>query len=215
MDPKGQRFDGPGETVRNEESFERAATFLDRGGVLIYPTETFYGLGGNPRMEPVVDRIYRIKGRDSGKALPLIASDLAAVREAVSLWPEAADRLASAFWPGPLTLLLPAAPSLPPVLQAGTGRIAVRISSHPIARALADRTGGLLIATSANRSGEPACREISDIPTTLAGLVDFVLDGGKLPGGLPSTIVSVSPTGLTLVRAGCISFEDVLGVGRN
>ena len=205
----------PAAIVIDVESFERAAAVLSREGVLIYPTETFYGLGGDPRMEPVVDRIYRIKGRDSGKALPLIASDLPAARKAVSLWPETAERLAAAFWPGPLTLLLPAAPSLPPALHAGTGSIALRISSHPLARALAERAGGLLIATSANRSGEPACRRVVDIPAALAALVDVVIDGGELPGGLPSTIVAVTPSGIELVRSGCISFEDVLGVGRN
>ncbi len=166
-------------------------------------------------MEPVVDRIYRIKGRDSGKALPLIASDLMAARNAVSFWPETAERLAAAFWPGPLTLLLPAAPSISPALHAGTGRIALRISSHPLARTLAEQAGGLLIATSANRSGEPACRRVADVPPALAALVDVVIDGGNLPGGLPSTIVAVTSSGIELVRSGCISFEDVLGVGRN
>lgn len=197
------------------ERLEQAAAWVNRGGVILYPTETFYGLGGHPLMDQAVERIYRIKGRDTAKALPLIASNVAAVRRAVSNWPEVADRLAEAFWPGPLTILLPAAPSIPPPLHAGTGNLAIRVSSHPVAQALAERAGGLLIATSANRSGEPACRRVADLPRELIAEVDDVLDAGVLPGGLPSTIVAITPSDLVLVRAGCISFEDVLGVGRN
>lgn len=197
------------------DRLEQAAARVSRGGVIVYPTETFYGLGGHPKIERAVERIYRIKGRETGKALPLIASDLAAARSAVATWPEMADRLAAAFWPGPLALLLPAAPSFPPSLHAGTGHLAIRVSSHPMAQELAERAGGLLIATSANRSGEPACRRVEDLPPEFIARVDGVLDAGELPGGLPSTLVAVTPFGVTLVRAGCISFEDVLGVGRN
>lgn len=196
------------------ERFERAAALVSQGGVIIYPTETFYGLGGHPKMERAIERIYRIKGRDSGKPLPLIASDLDAVREAVSGWSDIAERLAAVFWPGPLTLLLPASSSFPPALHAGTGSVAIRISSHPMARTLAKRAGGVLIATSANRSGDPACRSVGEIPPEVTDLVDLVLDTGELPGGLPSTIVALTPFGPELVRSGCIPFEDVLGLGR-
>jgi L-threonylcarbamoyladenylate synthase len=196
------------------ERLERAAALLMRGGVIVYPTETFYGLGAHPRSEKTIERVYRIKGRGFDKPLPLIASDIVAVRAAVAAWPEVAERLAAVFWPGPLTLLLPASPCLPLSLHAGTGNLAIRISPHPVARELAERAGGLLISTSANRSGDPACRRVDEIPCELTERVDLVVDGGELPGGLPSTIVSVAPAGLELVRAGCIPFEDVLGVGR-
>lgn len=201
--------------ICDRERIEQASALLEQGGVLIYPTETFYGMGGHPGIPQAIERIFRLKGRDAGKPLPLIAADLKAVREAVAAWPELADRLASHFWPGPLTLLLPASPGIPTALHAGTGKLAIRISSHPVARELASRAGGLLISTSANRSGEPASRHIGEIPSELSGLVDLVLNAGKLPGGRPSTIVAVTSRGIELVRAGCIPFEDVLGVGRS
>ncbi len=187
----------------------RASSALAEGGIAIYPTETFYALGGDPGNEAVVNRIFVLKGRNFSKPLPLIASDRSAILRVVSQWPAAAERLAGAFWPGPLSVLLPAAPSVSPLLHAHTGRLAVRISPHPVAASLADGLGGLIISTSANLSGEPACRRLDEIPAALLHGVDAVVPWGELGGQLPSTIVDLTETPPRLVRQGAISWEAV------
>jgi L-threonylcarbamoyladenylate synthase len=180
--------------------------------VIVYPTETFYGLGGRPDLEESVKRIYLIKGRDFKKPLPLIAADLDAVGRAVAQWPPVAEKLAQAFWPGPLTMVLPASPHLPQLLHAHTGKTAVRISSHAVAGALAASVGGLLIATSANIAGEPATSNPDRLPSTLLSKVDGMLHGGELPGVLPSTIVDVSVAPPRLLRAGRLHWREIENV---
>jgi len=194
------------------QTISLAGKVLGQGGVIIYPTETFYGLGGNPTLPVAVERVYRIKGRAFNKPLPLIASNLEAVYRAVAEWPKIAERLARMFWPGPLTLILGAASSLLPLVHAGTGKVAIRISSHPVSQALASETGGLLIATSANRSGQQAYRTPMEIPGELLAEVDGLIDAGPTGGAfadLASTIVDVSSAAPRLVRPGCISWEKV------
>jgi L-threonylcarbamoyladenylate synthase len=187
-----------------------AGELLSHGGVIIYPTETYYGLGGNPRLLAAIERIYGIKGREFSKPLPLIASNREAVYRVVADWPLVAERLAEAFWPGPLTLILRAASSVLPLLHAQTGKVAVRISSHPVAQALAAAIGGVLTATSANQSGQPAYRTPTEMPEELLAQVDGLVDAGLSGVGstdLPSTIVDVSTATPRLVRPGCISWE--------
>lgn len=196
-------------TSSQNPHLRRALSALAHGGVAIYPTETFYALGGDPNSDSAVNRIFTLKGRDFSKPLPLIASDRSAILRVVSRWPEAADRLADAFWPGPLSMLLPAADSVSPLIHAHTGRLAVRVSSHPVAASLANGLGGLIISTSANLSGEPACRRLHEIPTVLLGGVDAVIPGGELAGKRPSTIVDLTVTPPCLVRQGAISWELV------
>ena len=114
-----------------------AASILRSGGLVVYPTETFYALGAMPEIAKAVEMVFEKKGRDFTKPLPLIASDREAVLSAASEWPESAEALARVFWPGPLTIVIQASASLPPVLHAGTGKIAIRVSSHPVASLLA------------------------------------------------------------------------------
>ncbi len=191
------------------EAIREAAAILRFGGVVIYPTETFYALGAIPAIEKAVERVFEIKGRDVGKALPLIASDLEAVLGAASDWLEPADTLARLFWPGPLSLIIPASASLPPALHAGTGKIAVRVSSHPVALMLARACGGLIISTSANLAGGAAPQNTASLNAGLLASVAAMLDAGDLPGGFPSTIVDVSVHPATLVREGKIAPEAI------
>lgn len=197
------------ETDMAETMVAEAAKLVREGGVVVYPTETFYGIGGDPLMESAVDRVYAVKGRDFRKPLPLIAADRSAARRATGPWPFAAEYLADCFWPGPLSILLPAAESCPPALHGGTGQIALRISSHPVARALAAASEGVLTATSANLSGKPPCSRIEDLDPAVAGRVDGVLDAGPLSGGLPSTLVDTSVWPPRLLRSGAVPWEAI------
>jgi len=190
-------------------SISEGAALLAEGGVVVYPTETFYALGAIPFMEVAVDRIFSMKGRDSSKPLPLIASRRESVLIAVSYWSDAAEKLASLFWPGPLTLVLPASPKLSPLLHAGTGKVAVRISSHPVAALLAESAGGLLVSTSANRAGEKPPCHTEEMDSNLLLSADGLIDSGELPGGLPSTIVDASASAPRLIRKGTIGWETI------
>lgn len=190
----------------------QAASCLSCGGVIVFPTETFYGLGGDPWQLATVERVFRIKERDMYKPLPLIAADETAVRQAAAEWPAVAQLLARAFWPGPLTLVLAASPLLPPLLHAHTGKIAVRVSSHPVAQELAAAVGGLLMSTSANLSGQPSCRHPDELGGKLLSQVDRVLHAGPTMGGQPSTLVDVTVHPLQLVRAGAIGWERIEAV---
>jgi L-threonylcarbamoyladenylate synthase len=190
----------------------RAASIIRKGGVVVYPTETFYGLGVDPTLDEAVLRVYRIKERSLDKPLPIIAADTRAVVELVAEWPRKAQRLADAFWPGPLTLVLSATSVLAPSIHARTGKIAIRVSSHPTARALSAAVGGLLTSTSANLSDRPASGDPRQISPDLVAQVDGFVDGGVLPGDRPSTIVDLSVSPPELLRLGCVSWERILGV---
>ncbi len=191
------------------EAIAWAVSLLLDGGVVAYPTETFYGLGADPVREKAIERVYAIKGRDFGKPLPLIASDIASARRAAGEWPLLAERLAGRFWPGSLTLVIAASGRFPESLHAHTGRIAVRVPPHKTARALAAAIGGVIVATSANAAGEPAGDDPGRISPAILSRVDGVLDGGKTAGGLPSTIVDATVVPPRLIRAGRVSWEEV------
>jgi L-threonylcarbamoyladenylate synthase len=187
---------------------EEAAALLRAGGVVAYPTETFYGLGALARDAAALERLARAKGRPDDKPLPLLAADLAAVEAVAELSP-LARHLAARFWPGPLTLVLPARAGLPRAVTAGTGTVGIRIPGSDVVRALAARAGGTLVSTSANPSGEPPPSRVEDLAPALRARLDGVLDGGPTPGGLPSTVVLVGATGVTLARAGAVPFAAV------
>jgi L-threonylcarbamoyladenylate synthase len=190
-----------------------AAEVLRQGGVVAYPTETFYGLGAIARDVVAVRRLAGLKGRADGKPLPLVAGDRAQVDEVAEL-DAAAERLARAFWPGPLTLVLPARPGLAPEIVAGTGTVGVRISGSDIARALALAAGGALVSTSANPAGAPPPVRPGDLDAALRARLDAVLDAGPAPGGSPSTVVELNGGAARLVREGAVPFEEVLAALR-
>jgi L-threonylcarbamoyladenylate synthase len=183
-----------------------AAEVLRRGGLVAYPTETFYALGALARDGAAVARLAAVKGRPDGKPLPLLAADLAAV-QAVAVLEGAAARLAERFWPGPLTLVLPARPGLPAPITAGTATVGIRVPGSEIARALAGAAGAPLVATSANLAGDPPPAVASALAPELRARLDHVLDGGATPGGLPSTVAEVEGERVRVVRAGAIPAE--------
>jgi len=185
-----------------------AAAVLRRGGVIAYPTETFYGLGALASDGAAVARLVRAKGRPDGKPLPLLGADLAQL-EAVAEFSPLARLLAAAFWPGPLTLVLPARPGLHPAITGGSGTVGVRVTSGVVASALAIAAGGALVSTSANPSGQPPPTTATGLDGALRARLDLVLDGGATPGGRPSTVVAIEEGRLTLLRPGAVAVEAV------
>jgi L-threonylcarbamoyladenylate synthase len=183
---------------------------LLNGGVVIYPTETVYGLGVFPGDAGAVKRVYAIKGRPVNKPLPIVASGVQAARRAVSRWPKAAEWLSHEFWPGPLTLLVPASPDLSPLIHGSTGKIALRVTSHPVAAKLAAACGGLLVSTSANLSGDPPCTDPSLLSEALLSRVDGVVDAGPATER-PSTVVEVldEVPWIRLLRQGAVPWSAV------
>ncbi len=195
------------ERLVGESGLDAAATRLGAGGVLVFPTETFYGLAADPRNPEAVAALLRAKGRPEGQALPLLAGDRSQVQLVAPGWETVplAEKLAEAFWPGPLSLILPAAPELAPGVAGADGSVAVRVSSHPLAAALARRFGHPLIATSANKSGEAPATEASDAARGLAGSPGLaVLDGGPTAGGAPSTLVDPRTSPPRILREGAV-----------
>jgi L-threonylcarbamoyladenylate synthase len=189
-----------------------AIRVLAGGGIIAFPTETFYGLGADPAREEAVAKIFAAKGRAAGEALPLIASDVDVARGVAAAWSDVAARLAAVFWPGPLTLVLPVRPgAVVAGVTAGRDTIAVRVPGHPLARALAAAApGGLLTATSANRSGSPALSTADAVERAIGPGTALIIDGGPSPGGLASTIVDVTEARPRLLREGPVPFARVL-----
>ena len=187
----------------------RAAAIIERGGVVAYPTDTLYGLAADPRQPSAIDRLRAVKARPAERAIPLIAADVADVTFAGALTP-LAGRLAHAFWPGPLTLLLPAAAGLAEGVTSGTGTVGVRVPASEVARALARAAGGLITSTSANRSDEPATCEPRDLVRLAQWGLDALVDAGASPGGQPSTIVDATGAQPRLVRPGAVPWDRVL-----
>ncbi len=184
---------------------------LQKGAVFIYPTETIYGIGTAPFKKEWVKNIYSIKGRSDKNPLPLIASTFDDAKKAFSEWNETAEKLARSFWPGPLTIVLKANPLLPEILHSGTGKIAVRVSSNPIARLLAELAGGLIISTSANRSGEPPAKVPRLIHKDIFERVDAIIDTGPLEGK-PSTVVDCSGGDIKIIREGAVDKSKICEV---
>ena len=188
---------------------DAAVAVLEAGGVVAYPTDTLYGLAVDPRNDAAVERLFALKGRDAASAIALIAADDAiAGRASAHQFGATERRLASVFWPGPLTIVIPAALEMSKALSPA-GTIGVRVPAHPVARALSAAFGDCITATSANLTGRPACLTGDDVAAALPG-IDFLLDGGPSPGGPPSTIVEVLDGRAVLHRAGAVPWERVI-----
>jgi L-threonylcarbamoyladenylate synthase len=192
------------------EKLAEAVRVLCEGGVVAFPTETFYGLGADARNETAVEKIFRIKGRNFRNPLSVIVANDRDVIPLVEEIPAAAKILMQTFWPGPLTLVFRASSSVLPRLTANTGKIGIRVSSHPLARLLAGGLGGPLTATSANLSGGPECSSADAVIRALGELPGSVIDGGETPGGAGSTILDVTIFPPRILREGAISGDFIL-----
>lgn len=183
---------------------------LRAGGVVACPTDTLYGLAVDPRNDRAVGELYRIKGRLVDKAIPLVAAGREQVEARAGSLNASASALAEAFWPGPLSIVIPAWPGLAPALLAGHAGVAVRVPAHIIPRLLAEALGHPVTSTSANLSGQPPTPDPDAVAHLLAGSSALLLDGGLAPGGPPSTIVDATGAQVALIREGAISWERVI-----
>lgn len=198
--------------AREPESdrIRRAAAIIRGGGVAAVPTDTLYGLAVNPFDADAVSRLFGVKSRSQERALPLVAADAEQVRAALGVLPPLGQQLAERFWPGPLTLVVPAPAALAPDVTGGGGTVGVRVPAHAVIRALCAAAGVPLTATSANISGEPPTADPDRVADALADRIDVLVDAGPTPGGPASTIVDVTGTAPRLIRAGAVEWEAVL-----
>jgi L-threonylcarbamoyladenylate synthase len=187
-----------------------AATWLAEGGIVAYPTDTFYGLAADPASAEALRRLFDLKGRALDVAVPLIASSREQVEQSFGALVGPSARLAAAFWPGPLSLVLDAPSWMTSAVHGGRGTAAVRVPDHAVARALADAFGRPVTATSANRSGDQPAAEAAALAWLGADPRVFVIDAGPTQGGAPSTIVDARGDVLVCVRAGAIAWDRVL-----
>lgn len=190
-------------------ALSRAVDLLRKGGVAAYPTETFYGIGADAGNASAIDRIFDIKGRERLNPIPLIIGDRSLLRAIVQDVPATAAGLIETFWPGPLTLVFRAAPSLNQALTGGTGKIGVRLSSHPLARLLSNGISGAITATSANLSGEAECVSAEEVTASLGERIQTVIDGGRAPGGKGSTVIDVTSSPPRIYRVGAVPVEAI------
>jgi L-threonylcarbamoyladenylate synthase len=191
------------------ESINEAARVILAGGVVAVPTESFYGLAVNALDERAVERLLAIKKRREDHPILLLIPSAEVLGRYVAQIPAVALRLMEAFWPGGLTMVFMAKPALPLLLTGGTGKIGVRLSSHPVPSNLARAAGVAITGTSANVTGEPPCESPEEVLEALGAQVDIVLDGGKTAGGKGSTVLDVTATPPAILREGMVS-RDLL-----
>jgi L-threonylcarbamoyladenylate synthase len=180
-----------------------AARALTLGGVIAFPTETFYGLGVAALDSDAVDRLLALKGRPAGKPV-LVLVDSVAMAESVAEISPAARALMTQHWPGALTLVMPARARVPAGITAGTGTVGVRMSPHAVARGLVNALGAPITAPSANPAGGPPPTSAADVLAHFESGIDLVLDGGPAPGGAPSTVLDVTVDPPRVLRAGAV-----------
>ena len=188
----------------DDTTLGEAAAILRAGGVVAFPTETFYGLGAAALNRAAVDRVFALKGRPRSSPL-LVLVDSVAMAERIGDVTGTARSLMARHWPGALTLVLRARPVVPLEVTASTATVGVRLSSHVVARELVRVLGDPITAPSANVTGEAPPRTAAEVLRYFGDAIDLVLDGGETPGGLPSTVLDVSVDPPRLIRAGAIT----------
>ena len=191
-------------------AIQAAVRQLVEGRLVAYPTETLYGLGADPRQPAALEHLFRAKSRSAAHSVPLVAGSREQIETHVGRLSPIGHRLADAFWPGPLTLVIPAHPALSGRLLGGRDSVAVRVPGHAVARGIAVELGHPITATSANRSGASAARTAADAIDALGPELAIILDGGATEGGAPSTIVDVQTSTPILLRAGKVPWDRVL-----
>jgi len=193
-----------------QDMLAQAVTCLQRGGIVAFPTETYYGLAADPFNEKALLALFRLKARDIQKPILVLISEMRQLEEIADSIPELYRPLMKDFWPGPLTLIFPGRKNLSPLLTGGTGTVGVRISSNTIAAELCRRWGHPLTATSANISGMPPAISADDVKAIFGSEVDCIIDGGSTFARRCSTIVGIRQSRLQLFREGQVEFPLIL-----
>jgi L-threonylcarbamoyladenylate synthase len=186
-----------------------AIAALKRGEVIVLPTETLYGLGADALNSAAVDRVFQLKGRDPDNPIPVLVASHEMLGSLVAAVSPLAEQLMQNFWPGPLTLVLPARKEAPLPLLNSSGGIGVRISSHPMAAEIVEALGRPLTATSANPTGHPPARTIEQARNYFAGVIDIFIDGGELTSRTGSTVAEIIGDGIRIIREGEITKEQL------
>ncbi|NHV45366.1 MAG: threonylcarbamoyl-AMP synthase [Candidatus Verstraetearchaeota archaeon] len=184
---------------------------IKKGGVIVYPTDTVYGIGGNPFLEDVAIRIKNIKQREE-KAMPILVSSLEKAKE-IAYFNDLSLKIANTFWPGPLTIVLKTKVKFSPHLTGGRDSIGLRIPNHELALKIIEASGGALIGTSANISGRPPAISIEDLDEKIKSSVDLIIDGGKCYLGKPSTVIEVIDSRIKIIRIGVIGIDEFIKRG--
>ncbi|MCL1791312.1 MAG: L-threonylcarbamoyladenylate synthase [Peptococcaceae bacterium] len=213
METRRHNIDINADPATWREVLEEGAKLLGTGELVAFPTETVYGLGANAWDADACGRIFRVKGRPGDNPLIVHVASAAAAREIVACWPEQAAICTARFWPGPLTLVLPKNPAIPPVVTGGGETVAVRVPGHPVARALIERAACPVAAPSANMSGRPSPTLADHVWEDLAGKIPLIIDGGPCGVGVESTVLDLCDKPVIL-RPGGVSWEaleEVLG----
>lgn len=187
------------------DTIDEGIEALRAGELVVYPTETFYGIAADPFSNQALQLLFDVKGRDAAKTVAMIAADANAAFSLSREVSAVARRLADSFWPGPLTLVLPARPDLAPELVGPGGGVGVRVSPHPVAQALAAGLGKPITATSANRAGQPPARTLAEAHAGLGNKIKVFLEGGTLGAAAPSTVVEVMGDDWRIIREGAVS----------
>lgn len=224
--PDDRSFEFSGEHQVSRSADDRRVVVLDRaapgaidwtaeqivaGGVVAIPTDTVYGIAASLAHPAALDRIYEIKGRPDRMPLPVLVSSVDALSHLVVL-DDAVIPLLDAFWPGPLTVILPAHARVPQRVLGPGGTVGVRLPNHPIAIEVIDKAGGAVACTSANRSGAEPGHTAADVAASIGDQLDLILDGGRAPGGVASTVVAIDGVTLRFIREGAISMTEVIRI---
>jgi len=191
------------------ENLTDAVAALKRGEVIVYPTETLYGLGADALNGAAVEKVFQLKGREPGNPIPVLVADREMLGALVAVIPPLAEKLMARFWPGPLTLVLPAGKNISPALLNADGGIGVRISSEPVATGLVRALGRPLTATSANPSGLTPARTVQQAKNYFAGAIDLFIDAGELTSRTGSTVVEIGTDTVRIIREGEIGKSEL------
>jgi len=192
-----------------QEQIKRGVSILRAGGIAAYPTDTVYGLGASASLPRAIERIYEVKERPPNMALPLLLSDVSQITGVAESVPEIAWSLIHAFLPGALTLVLQKSSSVSDIISGGGTTVAIRIPAHPVPVALVEGLGAPIVGTSANLSGKPSPLTAGEVHSQLGSKVDFIIDGGRCPGGKESTVVDVTGETPVVLREGAITLKEI------
>ena len=203
-------------SAEHEEDFNTAifksAETIEKGGLVAFPTETFYGLGANIKDPNALKKIFEVKGRADNVPVLLLVGDMHMVEYYASYVSKPARRIMELFWPGGVTLIFNASDAVNPVLSAGTGKIGIRYSSHPVPSAISIKLGYAITGTSANISGKASPDSAEKTLEQLGNKIELIIDSGLTRGIKPSTVIDVSNDNPAVVREGCISSEAIFKV---